>query len=58
VLLDGYARAWPRSPASIYVYFAAVRPLIEQWAANRGHLREVTAADIKGVLDRLRGKDL
>ena len=58
VLLDGDARARPRSPASIYVYFAAVRPLVEQWAADRGHLREVTIADIKAVLDPLRGHQL
>lgn len=58
VLLDGDARTRPRSPASIYVYFAAVQPLIEQWSAHRVHLREVTAADIKAVLDRLRGHQL
>ena len=58
VLLDGDTRARPRSHASIYVYFAAVQPLIEQWAADRGHLREVTAADIKVVLDPLRGHQL
>ena len=58
VLLDGDARARPRSHASIYVYFAAVQPFIEQWSADRGHLREVTAADINAVLDRLRGHQL
>ena len=58
VLLDGDARARPRSPASIYVYFAAVQPLIEQWSADRGHLREVTADDIRTVLDPLRGHQL
>jgi hypothetical protein len=46
VLLGGDARARPRSHTSIYACSAAVRPLIEQWAADRGHLREVTA-DIK-----------
>jgi integrase len=58
VLLDGDARARPRTHASIYVYFAAVRPLIERWSADRGHLREVTASDIKAVLDPLRGHQL
>ena len=58
VLLDGDARARPRSHASIYVYFAAVQPLIERWSADRGHLREVTAADIKAALDPLRGHQL
>jgi integrase len=58
VLLDGDARARPRSPASIYVYSAAVQPLIGQWSADRGYLREVTAADIKAALDPLRGHQL
>lgn len=58
VLLDGDARARPRSHASIYVYFAAVQPLIGRWSAERGHLREVTATDIKAVLDPLRGHQL
>ncbi len=58
VLLDGDARARPRSHASIYVYFAAVQPLIGRWATARGHLREVTAADINAVLDPLRGHQL
>ena len=58
VLLDGDARARPRSHASIYVYFAAVQPLIGRWSADRGHLREVTAGDIKAVLDPLRGHQL
>ena len=58
VLLDGDARARPRSQASIYVYFTAVQPLIGRWKADRGHLREVTAADIKAVLDPLRGHQL
>jgi len=58
VLLDGDARARPRSPASIYVYFAAVQPLIEQWSADRDHLREVITADITAVLDPLRGHQL
>ena len=58
VLLDGDARARPRSHASIYVYFAAVQPFIGCWAADRGHLREVTAGDVKTVLDPLRGHQL
>ena len=58
VLLDGDARARPRSHASIYVYFTAVQPLIGRWSADRDHLREVTAADIKAVLDPLRGHQL
>jgi integrase len=58
VLLDGDARARPRSHASIYVYFAAVRPLIDRWSSDRCHLREVTAGDVKVGLDLLRGHQL
>ena len=46
-----------RTPASTF-YFAAVQPLIGCWAPDRGHLREVTAADIRTVLDPLRGHQL
>jgi hypothetical protein len=55
VLLDGDARARPRSQATLYVYFGTVRPFLEQWAVNRGHLREITAANVTAVLDPLRG---
>jgi site-specific recombinase XerD len=58
VLLDGDARARPRSHASIYVYFAAIQPFIDRWATDRGHLREVTADDVKATLDPLRGHQL
>jgi hypothetical protein len=58
VLLDGDARARLRSHASIYVYFGTVRPFIERWSADRGHLREVTAGDVKAVLEPLRGHQL
>lgn len=54
-LLDGERRARPRSPSSLYVYFSVVRPAIERWAANRGHLREITPADVAAVLKPLRG---
>ena len=57
-LLDGGARARPRSHATIYRYFTAVRPLIGHWSADRGHLREVTAEDIRDVLSQLRGHQL
>jgi integrase len=58
VLLDGDARSRPRSAATIYVYFTAVQPLISRWSADRGHLREVTAEDIRSGLDKLRGHPL
>jgi hypothetical protein len=58
VLLDGDARSRPRSATTIYVYFTAVQPLIGRWSADRGHLREVTAQDIRAGLDKLRGHQL
>jgi integrase len=54
-LLDGDRRARPRSPNSLYVYFSFVRPAIEQWAVDRGHLREITRTDVTAVLKPLRG---
>ena len=58
VLLDGDARARPRSHGSIYVYFSAVRPFIQRWSADYHHLREVTPADARAALDPLRGHQL
>ena len=56
VLLDGDTRARPRSPQTLYRYFGAVRPILKDLAAQRAHLREVTAADIYAALDEMRGK--
>jgi integrase len=55
VLLDGDARARPRSQATLYAYFGSVRPFLDQWATRYSHLREVTKNDIYAVLDPLRG---
>jgi hypothetical protein len=55
VLLDGDARTRPRSPATVRVHFSIARPFIEHWAANRGHLREITSGDVDAVLEPLRG---
>jgi len=45
----------PRATSGIYVYFGPVRPLLERWAATRGHLREITRIDITTEVDTLRG---
>ena len=58
VLPGGNARSRPRSATTIYVYCTAVEPLIDRWSADRTHLREVTAEDIRGGLDKLRGHPL
>lgn len=55
VLLDGDRRSRPRSPNSLYVYFKFLRPVIDHWAADHGHLREITTADIATALEPLRG---
>ena len=55
VLLDGDARTRPRSHATVHFHFGRVRPLIECWAATRGHLREITSSDVDTVLEPLRG---
>jgi integrase len=55
VLLDGDARTRPRSQPTLYVFFGAVRPFLQRWSAQRGHLREVTAGDVDAALEPLRG---
>ncbi|MEV7236731.1 hypothetical protein AB0N06_22955 [Streptomyces sp. NPDC051020] len=55
VLLDGDSRAKPRSHTCLYVYFGCVRQLLEDWATTRGHLREITVADVTAALSPLRG---
>jgi hypothetical protein len=55
VLLDGDARTRPRSQPTLYVFFGAVRPFLERWPAQRGHLREITAGDVDVALEPLRG---
>ncbi len=55
VLLEGDKRARPRSPATLYVYFGALKPFLAQWATHRSHLREITSADVTAVLEPVRG---
>jgi len=55
VLLDGDARTKPRSQATLYAYFGSLRPFLEGWAREYGHLREVTTTDIYAALDPIRG---
>lgn len=55
VLLDGYSRARPRSPNSLYVYFKFVRSIIERWSADYSHLREITPTDVTAALEQLCG---
>jgi hypothetical protein len=47
--------AKPRSRTCLYVYFGCVRPLLENWATTRDHLREVTIADVTAALSPLCG---
>jgi hypothetical protein len=54
-LLDGDARTRPRSLVTIRVHFGILASFIEQWAATRSHLREITSGDVDTVLEPLRG---
>lgn len=54
-LLEGDKRTRPRELGTLHSYFGAVRPLIEQWAQDRSHLREVTREDIIAAVAEMRG---
>lgn len=58
VLLEGDARARPRSPSTLYGYFGRARPHLLAWSATRGQLREVTEDDVRAALEPLRGHRL
>jgi integrase len=55
VLLDGGPRARPRSPATIYAYSAAARPVLQERGRTYEHLREVIPADIYAALQPMSG---
>lgn len=55
VLLEGDKRAQPRSPATLYVYFGALKPFLAQWATQHSHLREITSADVTAALEPVHG---
>lgn len=55
VLLDGDARAKPRSEATLYAYFGSARPVLQQWANDYEHLREVTNRDVYAALETMHG---
>ncbi len=40
MLLDGDDRARPRSPSTLYTYYAAARPFLHHWATEHDHLAE------------------
>lgn len=53
-MLDGDRRSRSRSHTTLYVHYGAVRPIIEEFAATRDRLREVTRADVDAALMPLR----
>lgn len=55
-LLNGDARTRPRSATTIYVHFGKAKPVLQQWAAKRERLREITRADVTTALDQLQGR--
>jgi integrase len=54
-LRDGTPRSRPRKPDTIRRYLRCVHPVLADWSARYGHLREVTASDITAALATLRG---
>ena len=54
-LQQGTPRAHPRKPDTIRVYLRCVHPLLADWSARYGHLREVTASDVATAIGALRG---
>jgi len=54
-LQHGAPRARPRKPDTIRVYLRSVHPILADWSARYGHLREVTARDVTAAIGALRG---
>lgn len=54
-LRDGGPRTRPRSPATAWTYLHEIRPVLLDWPARYGHLREVTTNDILTVAGTLQG---
>jgi hypothetical protein len=54
-LLHGTSRSLPRNPDTARIYLRSVHPLLHDWSARYGHLREVTARDTAAAIAALRG---
>ncbi len=54
-LQHGTPRARPRKPGTIRVYLRCIHPLLADWSARYGHLRQVTAGDVTAAIGALRG---
>lgn len=54
-LRDGGPRARPRSIGTVRTYANTIRPILLDWSAHRGHLREVTRDDVITTLESLHG---
>ena len=54
-LRDGTPRTRPRKPGTIRRYLRCIHPVLRDWSARYGHLREVTASDVTAAAGALRG---
>lgn len=54
-LRDGGPRARPRSIGTVWTYANTIRPILLDWSAHCGHLREVTRDDVITTLESLHG---
>ena len=54
-LRDGTRRTRPRKPGTIRRYLRCLHPVLTDWSARYGHLREVTAGDVTAAIGTLRG---
>ncbi|MBE1580502.1 hypothetical protein ACFORH_38995 [Amycolatopsis roodepoortensis] len=56
-LNDGGPRTKPRARSTLYAYFGRTHPHLQTWSRTYEHLREVTEADVRAVLDAQRGHE-
>ena len=54
-LRDGTPRTRPRKPGTIRIYLRCLHPVLLDWSARYGHLREITAGDVAAAAGTLRG---
>ena len=54
-LRDGAPRRRPRNQATAWNYLNVILPVLLDWSARYGHLREITRDDIAACLDALHG---
>ncbi|MCW2932780.1 MAG: hypothetical protein JWM19_3742 [Actinomycetia bacterium] len=56
-LRNGSPRSRPRTPDTVWAYFAAAAPVLAEWSGRYDHLREVTREDILAAAGSLLGHE-